>query len=43
MVLAYFQGLSYTEVAEVMGCSVGTVKTQMGRALETLAERLPDV
>jgi RNA polymerase sigma-70 factor (ECF subfamily) len=42
LVLAYFQGLSYAEVAEVMGCSVGTVKTQMGRALETLAERLQD-
>jgi len=43
LVLAYYQQLSYHEVAEVMGCSVGTVKTQMYRALKTLAQRLPDV
>jgi len=43
LVLAYYQQLSYPEVAEVMGCSVGTVKTQMYRALRTLAKRLPDI
>jgi RNA polymerase sigma-70 factor (ECF subfamily) len=43
LVLVYFQGLSYTEAAEVLGCAVGTVKTQMSRALETLAERLPEL
>jgi len=43
LVLAYYQGLSYREVAEVMGCSVGTVKQQMYRALKTLARTLPDV
>ncbi len=42
LVLAYYQQLSYPEVADVMGCSVGTVKTQMSRALATLARRLPD-
>jgi len=42
LVLAYYQQLSYPEVAQVMGCSVGTVKTQMSRALATLARRLPD-
>jgi len=42
LVMAYCQQLSYREVAEVMGCSVGTVKTQMSRALATLARRLPD-
>jgi RNA polymerase sigma-70 factor (ECF subfamily) len=42
LVLAYYQQLSYAEVAEVMGCSIGTVKTQMSRALATLAKRLPD-
>ena len=41
LVLAYYQQLSYPEVARVMGCSVGTVKTQMSRALATLAHRLP--
>lgn len=42
LVLAYYQQLSYREVADVMGCSLGTVKTQMSRALATLARRLPD-
>lgn len=42
LVLAYYQQLSYREVADAMGCSVGTVKTQMSRALATLARRLPD-
>ncbi len=37
LVMAYYQQLSYPEVAEVLGCSVGTVKTQMFRALKTLA------
>ncbi len=43
LVLAYFQQLSYPEVAQVLSCSVGTVKTQMYRALKTLAQRLPDI
>ena len=43
LVLAYYQQLSYREVAEVLGCSIGTVKTQMYRALRTLARKLPDV
>ncbi|MHC4085206.1 MAG: RNA polymerase sigma factor [Planctomycetota bacterium] len=43
LVLAYYQQLSYPDVAQVLGCSVGTVKTQMYRALKTLAQRLPDI
>ena len=43
IVLAYYQQLSYAEVAHVMGCSIGTVKTQMYRALRALAQRLPDI
>jgi RNA polymerase sigma-70 factor (ECF subfamily) len=42
LVLAYYQQLSYPEVAEAMGCSIGTVKKQMYRALRTLAQRLPE-
>jgi RNA polymerase sigma-70 factor (ECF subfamily) len=42
LVLAYYQQLSYREVAEALGCSVGAVKTQMSRALAKLARRLPD-
>ncbi len=43
LVLAYFQQLSYSEVSQVLDCSIGTVKTQMYRALKTLAHRLPDI
>jgi RNA polymerase sigma-70 factor (ECF subfamily) len=43
LVLAYYEQLSYTEVAKVLGCSLGTVKTQMYRALKTLGKTLPDV
>jgi RNA polymerase sigma-70 factor (ECF subfamily) len=43
LVLAYYQQLSYPEVAQVLDCSVGTVKTQMYMALKTLAKRLPDI
>ena len=43
LVLAYYQGLSYSEVAKALGCSVGTVKTQMFRALKKLATILPKV
>jgi RNA polymerase sigma-70 factor (ECF subfamily) len=42
LVLAYYQQLSYQEVAETLGCSVGSVKTQMSRALAKLARKLPD-
>lgn len=42
LVLSYYQGHSYPEVAKIMGCSLGTVKTHMSRALKTLAIRLPE-
>ena len=41
LVLAYFEGLSYREIAEVLGCSTGTIKTQMSRAMKKLASLLP--
>ena len=43
LVLAYYQQLSYREVALALDCSIGTVKTQMYRALKTLAQKLPEV
>lgn len=43
LVLAYYQQLTYRQVAEAMGCSLGTVKVQMYRALRKLARYLPDV
>ena len=42
LVMAYYQKLSYAQVAEALGCSVGTVKTQMFRALKALAVKLPN-
>lgn len=42
VVLAYYQQMSYREVADVMECSIGTVKTQMHRAIKMLAKKLPD-
>ncbi|MBM4024478.1 MAG: sigma-70 family RNA polymerase sigma factor [Planctomycetes bacterium] len=42
LILSYYQQLSYAEVAEALGCSVGAVKTQMSRALAKLAQSLPD-
>ena len=42
LVMSYYQGLSYREVAIAMRCSLGTVKTHMSRALHTLARLLPE-
>lgn len=42
VVLAYYEKLSYAQVAEVLDCSVGTVKSQMFRALKKLAIHLPE-
>jgi RNA polymerase sigma factor (sigma-70 family) len=43
LVLTYYQQLSYREAALALDCSVGTIKTQMFRALKTLAQKLPEV
>jgi len=43
LILAYYEQLSYQQVAEALGCSIGTVRTQMFRALRKLADRLPDI
>jgi RNA polymerase sigma-70 factor (ECF subfamily) len=42
LVLSYYQQMSFSEVAKVMGCSVGAVKRQMYRALKKLADKLPE-
>jgi RNA polymerase sigma-70 factor (sigma-E family) len=36
LVLRYFEDLSESEVAEILGCSIGTVKSTTSRALERL-------
>jgi RNA polymerase sigma-70 factor (ECF subfamily) len=40
LVLAYFGGLSQTQVASRVGVPLGTVKTRMARGMERLAELL---
>jgi RNA polymerase sigma-70 factor (ECF subfamily) len=39
LVLSRFQGLRYEEVAQLVGCEVGTVKVRVHRALKMLRER----
>jgi len=42
LILSYYEGHSYSEAAAIMKCSVGTVKTHMSRALNSLSRSLPD-
>lgn len=43
IVLRYFEELTETEAADVLGISVGTVKSQTHDALATLRRSLPDL
>jgi RNA polymerase sigma-70 factor (ECF subfamily) len=38
--LRELEGLSYDEIAETMGCPIGTVRSRIFRAREAIAERL---
>ncbi len=40
VVLRYTEGLAYDEIAEVFGCSAGTVASRLNRAHKELARRL---
>lgn len=40
ILLKYFEELSYEEIAEVLGCSKGTVASRLNRGHKALAERL---
>jgi RNA polymerase sigma-70 factor (sigma-E family) len=42
LVLRYFDDLTEAETARVLGCSVGTVKSQHARAIARLRKLLPD-
>jgi RNA polymerase sigma-70 factor, ECF subfamily len=43
VVLRYTEGLSYDQIAEVMGCSAGTVASRLNRAHKALERRLSNV
>ena len=43
IVLRYTEGLSYDEIAEVLGCSPGTVASRLNRAHKALERRLSDL
>jgi len=40
LVLRFFEDLPETQVAEILGCSVGTVKSTTSRALERLRQKI---
>jgi len=40
IVLREIEGLSYEEIAEAMGCPIGTVRSRIFRAREAIAQRL---
>lgn len=41
LVLSYYQGHTYPEIAKIMKCSLSSVKTHMSRALKKLEKQLP--
>jgi RNA polymerase sigma factor (sigma-70 family) len=40
ILLKYIEGLSYEEIASVLGCSMGTVASRLNRGHKALAKRL---
>ncbi|MEU6075644.1 SigE family RNA polymerase sigma factor [Micromonospora sp. NPDC047074] len=43
LVLRYYEDLTESQVAELLGCSVGTVRSRTHRAVTRLRQLLPDV
>jgi RNA polymerase sigma-70 factor (ECF subfamily) len=42
LILSYYQGHTYPEIAKIMSCSLSSVKTHMSRALKKLEMLLPE-
>jgi RNA polymerase sigma-70 factor (ECF subfamily) len=42
LILSYYHKLTYQQIAESLGCSIGTVKTHIFRALKKMAALLPN-
>ena len=42
LVLRYWEDLSLAETADILGCSIGNVKSQCARGLQRLRKLLPD-
>jgi RNA polymerase sigma-70 factor (ECF subfamily) len=43
ILLRYFEGLSYAEMADVLKCSIGTVASRLSRGHDLLAQSLADL
>lgn len=43
IILKYLQELSYEEIAEIVGCNVGTVKSRLSRAKDKLKPKLKKI
>jgi len=43
IILKYLQGMSYEEMADVLGCGIGTIKSRLSRAKEKLKSKLEKV
>ncbi len=43
MVLRYIQQLSYEEIADILGCRIGTVKSRLNRAHKTMETKLNEL
>jgi RNA polymerase sigma-70 factor (ECF subfamily) len=43
IILKYIEDLSYSQIAELLGCSIGTVSSRLNRSHKILAEELKEL